>query len=252
MALVMVLAFAACGNDANTNGDDQQTNEKVLTMATSADFPPYEYYDGDSIVGIDIEIAQAVCEKLGYTLEIVDMNFDSIVAAVASHKYDFGMSGFTITEDRLEQVNFTDSYTTSKQVIVVPEGSDITTVDDLFAEGATYTVGVQTNTTGDLYITGDVEDNGLSLEISRFTKGTDAVVALTSGKIDCFVIDEQVGKAFAESNEGLKVLDTEYVVEDYAVIFAKDSEIYESFNTTLKELIADGTVQTIIDKYITE
>ena len=180
------------------------------------------------------------------------MNFDSIVAAVASHKYDFGMSGFTITEDRLEQVNFTESYTTSTQVIVVPEGSDITTVDDLFAEGATYTVGVQTNTTGDLYITGDVEDNGLSLEISRFTKGTDAVVALTSGKIDCFVIDEQVGKAFAESNEGLKVLDTEYVVEDYAVIFAKDREIYESFNTTLKELIADGTVQTIIDKYITE
>ena len=243
LALAMVFAFAACG--------EEKEPAKTLTMGCSADFAPYEFYDGDDVIGIDAEIAKAVCDKLGYELVISDMDFDTIITAVSTNKVDFGMSGFTVTEDRLKEVNFSESYTTSKQVIVVPNDSPIKSCDDLFADGATYKVGVQTNTTGDIYISGDVEDMGLKLEVKQYTKATDAILALTSGKVDCFIIDEQVGINFCKNTDGISVLESEYILEDYAVAFAKDSEIFESFNAALKELIADGTVQKIIDKYIT-
>ena len=254
LACFMIFALVACSGGSKDNGDSQDETEevKVLKMGSSADFPPYEYYEGDEIVGIDAEIAAAVCEKLGYQLEINDMIFDSIITAVKQGKVDFGMSGFTVTEDRLLEIDFTIPYTTSKQVIVVPEDSEIQSVDDLFADGATYKVGVQTNTTGDIYISDDVDTLGLSLEVMQFTKATDAIIALTSGKVDCFIIDDQVGKAFCAANDGIKVLETEYVVEEYAVVFPKESELYDDFNTALQELIDDGTVQQIIDKYITE
>ena len=254
LALTMVFAFAACGNDQaedpGTTPDNDSDGTKVVTMATSADFPPYEYYEGEEIVGADVEIAQAICEKLGYELEIVDMNFDSIISALASHKYDFGMSGFTITEDRLKDANFSVPYMETKQIVLVPTGSPITSVDDLLAEGSTYKVAVQNGTTGDIFITEDVEENGLGLQIDRYTKYSDAVLAVTSGKADCMIVDEQVGLAFAEQEDNLEVLDTAYAVEEYAIAFAKDSDLYESFNTALQELIDDGTVQTILDKYI--
>ena len=226
---------------------------ETLKMGSSIDFAPYEYYDDATgeIVGIDVEIAKAVCEKLKCDLEIVDMQFDSIIAAVVSGKVDFGMSGFTVTEERKQSVDFSTTYTTAKQSVIVAEDSAIVSVDDLFNADAEYKIGVQIGTTGDLYITDDVEANGLKHGIERFNKAPDAVVALKSGKVDCVIIDDQVAISFVNANEGLKLLDTAYALEDYAICFAKDSALYADFNGALEELIADGTVQAIIDKYIT-
>jgi ABC-type amino acid transport substrate-binding protein len=169
-----------------------------LIMGTNAEFPPYEFYEGDKVVGIDAEIAAAIADKLGMKLVIEDMAFDSIIAAVQSGKVDMGMAGMTVTEDRLQSVNFSDTYATGIQVVIVREDSPITSVDDLFAEGANNTVGVQTGTTGDLYATWDIEDAGLG-KVERYNKGADAVQALVSGKIDCVIIDNEPAKAFVEA-----------------------------------------------------
>ena len=224
---------------------------ETLKMGTNASFPPYEFYDDESgeIVGIDAEVAAAICEKLGYELEIVDMDFDAIIPAVTTGKIDFGMAGMTVTEERMQSVDFTTSYATGIQVVIVKEDSEITSVDDLFAEGASHKIGVQQGTTGDLYCSWDIEDEGLG-SVERYKNGTDAVLALTSGKVDCVVIDNEPAKNYIAANEGLKILDTEYAVEDYAIALAKDSELTEKINAALEELIADGTVQAIIDKYI--
>ena len=224
---------------------------ETLKMATNAAFPPYEFYDDETgeIVGIDAEVAAAICEKLGYELEIVDMDFDAIIPAVTTGKVDFGMAGMTVTEERMQSVDFTTSYATGIQVVIVKEGSEIVSVDDLFAEGASHKIGVQQGTTGDLYASWDIEDAGLG-SVERFKTGTDAVLALTSGKVDCVIIDNEPAKNYVAANEGLVILDTEYAVEDYAIALAKDSELTEQINAALEELIADGTVQAIIDKYI--
>ena len=179
------------------------------------------------------------------------MEFNSIIAAVQSGKASMGMAGMTVTEERQQSVNFTDTYAQGVQVVIVAEGSEITTVDDLFEEGHDWKIGVQESTTGDIYATGDIEDAGLGT-IERYNKGADAVNALLGGKIDCVIIDNQPAQAFVEANEGLSILDTEYAVEDYAICIAKDNEdLLEKVNAALQELIADGTVQSIIDKYIT-
>ena len=224
---------------------------ETLKMGTNASFPPYEYYDDETgeIVGIDAEVAAAICAKLGCEREIVDMDFDAIIPAVTTGKIDFGMAGMTVTEERMQSVDFTTSYATGIQVVIVKEDSEITSVDDLFAEGASHKIGVQQGTTGDLYCTWDLEDEGLG-SVERFKNGTDAVLALTSGKVDCVVIDNEPAKNYIAANEGLKILDTEYAVEDHAIALAKDSELTEKINAALEELIADGTVQAIIDKYI--
>ena len=224
---------------------------ETLKMGTNATFPPYEFYDDATgeVVGIDAEVAAAICAKLGCELEIVDMDFDAIIPAVTTGKIDFGMAGMTVTEERLQSVDFTTSYATGIQSVIVKEDSEITSVDDLFAEGANHKIGVQQGTTGDIYCSGDIEEAGLGT-IERYKNGTDAVLALTSGKVDCVVIDNQPALKYVEANEGLKILDTEYAVEDYAIALAKDSELTEKINAALEELIADGTVQAIIDKYI--
>ena len=224
---------------------------ETLKMGTNASFPPYEFYDDETgeIVGIDAEVAAAICAKLGCELEIVDMDFDAIIPAVTTGKIDFGMAGMTVTEERKQSVDFSTSYATGIQSVIVKEDSDITSVDDLFAEGANHKIGVQQGTTGDLYCSWDIEDEGLG-SVERYKNGTDAVLALTSGKVDCVVIDNEPAKNYIAANEGLKILDTEYAVEDYAIALAKDSELTEKINAALEELIADGTVQAIIDKYI--
>ncbi len=267
LALAMLFSLAACGNgqtttspspDADTSsptagGDTAEfttANAGYLTMATNAFFPPYEFYENNAIIGIDAEIAAAIAEKLGLELKIEDMEFDSITTAVNTGKADIGMAGMTVTEDRLEEVNFTESYATGVQVIIVKEDSAITSVDDLFAEGANYTIGVQRNTTGDLYTTWDLEDEGLAT-IDRYSKGNEAVLALTTGKVDCVVIDNEPAKAYVAENTGLKILDTEYITENYAGAMSKTNEaLFEAVNKALKELIADGTVAAIIEKYI--
>lgn len=172
-----------------------------LVMSTNAEFPPYEYYDGETIVGIDAEIAAAIADKLGMKLTISDMKFDAAIVAAQTGKSDIVMAGLTVTDERKESLNFTESYATGVQVVIVPEGSKITSVDDLFAEGANHIVGVQTGTTGDIYTTGDIEEAGLG-SIQRFNKGADAVQALLAGKIDCVVIDNEPAKSFVASNNG--------------------------------------------------
>jgi len=231
-------------------GCSSSSDIETITMATNAEFPPYEYHEADAIVGIDAEIAAAIAEKIGAELVIEDMAFDSIIPAVQSGKADFGMAGLTVTEERQQQVDFSTSYAQGVQVVIVKEGSPITSVDDLFADGADNTIGVQNATTGDLYATWDIEDEGLGT-IERYNKGADAVQALKTDKIDCVIIDNEPAKAFVAANDGLVILDTEYVIEDYAMCFAKDSEVKEEICKALDELIKDGTVQGIIDKYIT-
>lgn len=167
-----------------------------LKMATNATFPPYEYYEGGQIVGIDAEVAAAIADKLGRKLVIQDMEFGSIIAAVSSGKVDIGMAGMTVTEERLQNVDFTISYATGIQSVIVLEGSPITTVDDLYAEGADYKIGVQQDTTGDIYATDDFGEN----RVQRFNKGADAVQALLTGKIDCVIIDNEPAKAFVAAH----------------------------------------------------
>ena len=247
MVFAMATSLVGCGGSEAEAPAEETTK---LVMATNAAFPPYEYYEGEAIVGIDAEVGAAIAEKLGMEFEISDMEFDAIIPAVTSGKAAFGMAGMTVTEERLQSVDFSDSYAKGVQVVIVAEGSAITSVDDLFAEGASNVIGVQTGTTGDLYSTWDLEDAGLAT-VSRFNKGADAVLALTEGKVDCVVIDNEPAKEFVAANEGLVILDTAYAEEDYAICFAKDSELTEKVNAALEELIADGTVKGIIDKYIT-
>ena len=249
LALLMIVALAGCTASGNS-GELNTVEPGKLIMATNASFPPYEYYEGSQITGIDAEIAQAIADKLGLELVIDDMEFDSIIEAVKAGKADIGLAGMTVTDERAEAVDFTVSYATGVQVVIVKEDSSITSVDDLFAEGANYKIGVQRNTTGDLYTTWDLEDEGLAT-IDRYSKGAEAVQALLTGKVDCVVIDNEPAKAFVAENEGLMILQTEYVLEDYAAAMSKDNEaLYNAVNAALEELIADGTVQAIIDKYI--
>ena len=245
LSLVLVLALAvslvACGGAKDDN---------VLTMATNAEFPPYEYMEDGKIVGIDAEIGAAIAEKLGKELVIENVDFDSLIPGVQTGKYDFVMAGMTVTEDRKEQVDFSQTYATGVQVIIVKEDSPITTADDLFAEGANNKIGVQLATTGDLYCTWDIEDEGLG-SVERYNKGADAVMALNSGKVDCVVIDNEPAKVFVANNPGLKILDTAYITEDYAIAVSKDApELLADIDKALGELIADGTAKAIIEKYI--
>ena len=237
LTLAMTLSFTAA------------LAENTLTMATNASFPPYEYYDGETIVGIDVEICAAIAAKLGMEFEVSDMDFDAIIGAVQAGKADVGMAGMTVTEERKMMINFSTSYATGIQSVIVKEGSAITSVDDLFAEGANYKIGVQLSTTGDLYATWDLEDAGLAV-INRYPNGNEAVMALKAGKVDCVVIDNEPAKAYVAANEGLKILETEYVTENYAACFKKGNPLLAEFNAALRELIADGTIPAIIEKYI--
>ena len=252
LALVVLMVaslLAGCGGAGAKNGLKTVESGKLI-MATNAAFPPYEFIEGNEIVGIDAEIAGAIAKKLGLELQIDDMEFDSIVESVKGGKADIGLAGLTVTDERKEEVDFTESYATGVQVVIVAEDSAITSVDDLFAEGASTKIGVQRNTTGDLYTTWDLEDAGLAT-IDRYSKGAEAVQALKTGKVDCVVIDNEPAKAFVEANEGLVILDTEYAVEEYAIAMSKDDEeLYELVNATLEEMIADGTVAEIVGRYI--
>ena len=253
LSILMVCSLAACASKQDSASASTETasteasgEEKTLTMATNVAFPPYEFYENEQPAGIDVDIATAICEKLGYKLEIMDIEFGAILGAVSSGKADFTLAGLTVTEERKQSVDFSSSYATGIQSIIVKEDSPIATVDDLYADGADYQIGVQQDTTGDIHCSDDFGDD----HVQRFNKGADAVAALVSGKLDCVVIDNEPAKSFVAANEDLKVLETAYAVEDYAAAFAKGSELTEPFNQALEELIADGTVKTIVDKYI--
>ena len=224
----------------------------TLTMCTNVAFPPYEFWDGDVEAGIDVEIARAIAAKMGYELQIIDQDFDACIPSVSEGKFNFCMGGVTVTDERKLVVDFSDTYAQGIQVIIVPENSPITSIDDLLADGAAYSIGVQKGTTGFLYTTWDYEDAGKSTDLIQvFNNGNDAVMALTTGKIDCVVIDNEPAKTFVSKNEGLKILDAAYAIEDYAAVLPKgNTEFNTDFNNALHELIEDGTVSSIIAKYI--
>ena len=238
LALIMVLAFAfamtGCGGSESGG---------TLVMATNATFPPYEYVDGEDYAGIDVEVAQAIADELGMELEIQDIDFNSIIPAIESGKADVGIAGMTKTPEREKNVNFSESYATGIQSIIVKEDSDIASPDDL--EGVK--IGVQESTTGHIYC----EDDYGADNVIAYTSGANAIEALKTGKVDAVVIDNQPAKEFVKANEGLKVLDTDYVEEEYAIAIAKDNEeLLEKVNGVIKQMKEDGSLQAILDKYI--
>ncbi len=254
LALVMALgSLCACGNGTST---ENPSKTEKLVMATNASFPPYEYVDDSgAFAGIDVEIAGLIAEKLGLTLEIQDVEFGSIIGGVQAGKFDIGMAGMTVTDERLQSVNFSTSYATGIQSIIVPEGSEIKSFDDFFnADGTVKNikVGVQQDTTGDIYLSDTVDNGGVGSDhVIQYKTGNDAVQALVTGKIDAVVIDNEPAKSYVASNEGLVILDTAYTEENYAICVAKENtDLLESINDALAQLTADGTIDAIIEKYI--
>ncbi len=275
LALCMVFALAACGEAASdpsaapeseapaseapaseapaseapaseepaADGEFTTIVEGKLTMSTNAQFPPYEMTTDDGgFEGIDVEIATAIAEKLGLELDILDMDFDSALLAVQQGKSDIVMAGVTVNEDRLLVMDFTDSYATGVQVVIVKEGSDVTM--DNMGEGL---IGTQRGTTGYLYCTDDYGEE----HVVAYDDGFTAVQALMNGQVDCVVIDNAPAQEFVKNNAGLTILDTEYAVEDYAIGLNKgNTALLDAINGALAELISDGTVQSIVDKYI--
>lgn len=258
-AAAMVLSMAACGSTDNSSSDAKDgsaaaettkiSDSDTLVMATNATFPPYEYVDGEECKGIDIEIAQAIADAMGKKLEVDDIDFDSIIPAITTGKADMALAGMTVTDERKENVDFSDSYATGVQVIIVPEDSDITGPDDLANDKM---IGVQQGTTGHIYCSDTPEKGGFGEDhVTAYPNGASAIQALQTGKVDAVVIDNEPAKAFVAENPGLKILDTEYVTEDYAIAVKKgNTELLNQINETLAKLKADGTLQSIIDKYI--
>lgn len=269
MAALMAASLTACGGGAkettaaDTTAADtadttaaEETEETsaeaagteaaggVLVMATNAEFPPYEYHDGGEIVGIDAEIAKAIADELGMELEIEDIAFDSIIPEITSGKADMGLAGMTVTEDRKQSVDFTDTYAKASQKIIVKEDSAIASPDDLTG----VIVGVQQGTTGDIYVS-DLEADGTTVE--RYNKGFEAVQALSQGKIDAVVIDGEPAKTFVAQTEGLKILEESFTDEEYAIAVKKgNTELLEKINGALKTLKDNGTLDEIVAKYI--
>ena len=218
--------------------------EGKLTMSTNAAFPPYEMTtDSGDLEGIDIEVAGAIAKKLGLELQVDDMDFDAALLAAQQGKSDIVMAGVSVTEERQKVMEFSDSYATGVQVIIVKEDSEIASVEDLDGK----MIGTQRGTTGNIYCTDDYGED----HITTYDNGLTAVQALMNGQVDCVVIDQEPAKAFVAANQGLKILETEYVSEDYAIGMAKGNTALQSaVNKALAELQEDGTVQSIVDKYI--
>ena len=241
-----VASSAAASSEAASAAADLTTVEAgKLTMATNATFPPYEMTtDNGTIEGIDVETAQAIADKLGLELQVDDMDFDAALLSVQQGKADIAMAGITVTDERKAVMAFSDSYATGIQSIIVPEGSDIATADDLAGKK----IGTQRGTTGYLYCSDDFGEAA----VVAYDSGLTAVQALNNGQVDAVVIDNEPAKAYVESNPGLKILDTSYAEEDYAIGMNKDNTaLLDAVNAALEELKADGTLQSIVDKYIT-
>ena len=266
LSSAMMLSLAACGGSASTEtvSSEAASSEAVsteeaasadaaavttvnagkLTMSTNAAFPPYEMTtDSGELEGIDIDVAAAVAEKLGLELQVDDMDFDAALLAAQNGKSDMVMAGVTVTDERLKVMDFSDTYAEGIQSIIVPEDSDIASADDLAGK----IIGTQRGTTGYIYCTDDFGEDA----VVAYDSGLTAVQALNNGQVDAVVIDNAPAKEYVAANPGLKVLETSYAEEDYAIGMAKGSSLEDVVNAALEELKADGTLQSIVDKYIT-
>ena len=241
----ILLAGVLSGCGAKSDNALGTIQNGKLIMSTNAEFPPYEMTTDDGgFAGIDIEIAQAIAKKLNLELVIDDMDFDTALTAVQTGKCDMVMAGVTVDADRLKVMNFSDSYATGVQVVIVKEGSDVT--PDNLGE---HLIGTQKGTTSNIYCT---DDFGAAHVVS-FDSSITAVSALLNGQVDCVVVDNAPAQDLVKKNPGLKILETEYVTEQYAIGFSKkNTALLEAVNQALQELQADGTIQGIIDKYIHE
>jgi polar amino acid transport system substrate-binding protein len=248
IALILAAAMtccllAGCGGKSKTEADLNTVESGKLVMSTNAAFPPYEMTTDDGgFEGIDVELATAIAEKLGLELEVDDMDFDGALLAVQQGKSDIVMAGVSVTDDRLLVMDFSDSYATGVQVVIVKEGSDVT-LDNLGDQ----LIGTQRDTTGNIYCADDYGED----HVVTYDNGMTAVQALMNGQVDCVVIDNAPAQEFVAANQGLTILDTEYVTEDYAIGVNKgNTDLLNAINDALAELTKDGTVQSIIDKYI--
>ena len=251
LVLVMALSLIACGGETS---ESLTIEEGKLIMSTNAEFPPYEMKaDGagafNGLEGIDVEIAMALADKLGLELVIDDMGFDSALLAVQEGRSDMVLAGLTYREDRDEVMDFSTSYATGVQVVIVREGSDVT-MDNLGEK----MIGCQIGTTGYIYASDTPENGGYGEDhVLGYENGALAVQALMNGQIDAVIIDNGPAKAYVAANAGLTILEGEWVVEDYCLAVDQgNTALLEKLNTALEGLIADGTIQTIVDKYITE
>ena len=267
LGAVMALSLAACGGGASSAAASSAASSEAasseaaasettetaalttvnagkLTMSTNAAFPPYEMTtDAGELEGIDVEIAGAIADKLGLELQIDDMDFDAALLAAQQGKSDMVMAGVTVNDERKQVMDFSNTYASGVQVVIVKEGSDIATVDDL----AGHMIGTQRGTTGYIYCSDDFGEDS----VTAYDDGLTAVQALNNGQVDCVVIDSAPAKEFVAANEGLVILDTEYAVEDYAIGMAKgNTALVEAVNGALDELKADGTIDAILAKYI--
>ena len=246
LVLVTLLSLTACAGKEDTASSalDQIKQKGELVVGTSADYPPYEFHtevDGkDTIVGFDMEIAQAIADKLGMELVWEQVDFDSIIPCIQAGRYDAGVAGISVTADRLKNCDFSDPYFLANQVIVVNPGSDIQSKADLTGK----TIAVQTGTTAETYCL----DNGY--EILSFASNIDAQAALTSGKADAWVVDNEVAVKMA-GEQNLTVLDEAMTSEPYALAFAKGSDLVDQVNQALSQLLQDGTVEQIFQEYDT-
>ncbi len=255
-ALSLMLTFVGCGSNGMTVEDGK------LIMATNAAFPPYEFVENGEYAGIDVEIAGLIADELGLELEIADIDFGAIVDGVQSGKYDMGVAGMTVTEDRLKSVNFTTSYAKGIQSVIVKADSAYASYEDFYtgfdADGNPtgvkegIKIGVQQDTTGDIYASATAAEWGFEdANVVRYKTGNEAVMALSEGKVTAVIIDNEPAKSFVAANEGLKILEGSYTDEDYAIAIAKDNEeLLEKVNAALEKLINDGKVKEIVDKYI--
>lgn len=270
MAVVMALGLSACGGSNSaasssaagsvsgsasgsvSNGDPAFTTVTPgkLTMSTNASFPPYEMVaDDGSFEGIDIEVAGAIAEKLGLELQVDDMGFDAALQAAQTGKSDMVMAGVTVTEERQAVMDFSNSYANGVQVVIVKEGSPIQTVDDLANANM---IGCQMGTTGYIFCSDTPENGGFGEDhVTPYDDGAAAVQALMNGQIDAVVIDNKPAQEYVAANPGLKILDGEFTNEDYAIGVAKgNTALLDAINGALEELTNDGTIQSIVDKYI--
>ena len=248
LALALALALCACaGNNAASGVKTVEAGK--LHMATNAAFPPYEMVTDDGgFEGIDVEIATEIAKKLGLELVVDDQDFTAAITAAGNGQSDIVMAGLTVNEERKETLDFTDSYATGVQVVIVKEGSDVT-MDNLGEK----MIGTQKGTTGYFYASDTPENGGYGEDhVIGYDNGAMAVEALKGGQIDCVIIDNEPAKAYVKANEGLSLLEGTWVTEDYAIGIKKgNTELMDAVNGALKELIADGTVQKIVDQYIT-
>jgi ABC-type amino acid transport substrate-binding protein len=239
------VASSAASSEAASSAAAELTTVEAgkLTMATNATFPPYEMTtDSGELEGIDVDTAKAIAEKLGLELQIDDMDFDAALLSVQQGKADIVMAGVTVTDERKAVMDFSDSYATGIQSIIVPNDSDIASPDDLAGKK----IGTQRGTTGYIYCSDDFGEDS----VVAYDSGLTAVQALNNGQVDAVVIDNAPATEYVAANPGLKVLDTSYAEEDYAIGMAKGSALEDAVNKALEELKADGTLQAIVDKYI--